>query len=119
MLARLAAALAGGRTTSVELVETCLKRIEEPAGEGTRTFMMVDDQGAREAALAMDALRRAGAEPSPYAGIPVSVKDLFDVRGQVTRAGSRDPRSPRRRGVTRRPLHACAERGSSSSVGQR
>jgi aspartyl-tRNA(Asn)/glutamyl-tRNA(Gln) amidotransferase subunit A len=37
----------------------------------------------------MDALRQAGAEPSAYAGIPVSVKDLFDVRGQVTRAGSR------------------------------
>jgi aspartyl-tRNA(Asn)/glutamyl-tRNA(Gln) amidotransferase subunit A len=37
----------------------------------------------------MDALRAAGSEPSPLAGIPVSVKDLFDVRGQVTRAGSR------------------------------
>ena len=37
----------------------------------------------------MDALRKANAAPSPFAGIPVSVKDLFDIRGQVTRAGSR------------------------------
>jgi aspartyl-tRNA(Asn)/glutamyl-tRNA(Gln) amidotransferase subunit A len=31
----------------------------------------------------------AGAAPSPYAGIPISIKDLFDVAGQETRAGSR------------------------------
>ena len=37
----------------------------------------------------MDRLRKANAAPSPYAGIPVSIKDLFDIKGQVTRAGSR------------------------------
>jgi aspartyl-tRNA(Asn)/glutamyl-tRNA(Gln) amidotransferase subunit A len=37
----------------------------------------------------MDALRRAKAAPSRFAGIPISIKDLFDIRGQVTRAGSR------------------------------
>ena len=37
----------------------------------------------------MDHLRKANAAPSPFAGIPVSIKDLFDIRGQVTRAGSR------------------------------
>jgi aspartyl-tRNA(Asn)/glutamyl-tRNA(Gln) amidotransferase subunit A len=37
----------------------------------------------------MDALRKANAAPSPFAGIPVSIKDLFDIKGQVTRAGSR------------------------------
>jgi aspartyl-tRNA(Asn)/glutamyl-tRNA(Gln) amidotransferase subunit A len=88
-LVQLADALASGHVTSEELVEECLARIAEPSGEGARTFVEVDSDGAREAAQAMDALRRAGAEPSPLAGIPVSVKDLFDVRGQVTRAGSR------------------------------
>ena len=88
-LAQLAADLAAGRTTSEELVEECLARIADPAGEGARTYLEVDADAARETARAMDALRRVGAEPSPYAGIPVSVKDLFDVRGQVTRAGSR------------------------------
>ena len=38
---------------------------------------------------AVDALRRAGRAPSPYAGIPIGVKDLFDVAGETTRAGSR------------------------------
>jgi aspartyl-tRNA(Asn)/glutamyl-tRNA(Gln) amidotransferase subunit A len=37
----------------------------------------------------MDRLRQINAAPSPFAGIPVSVKDLFDIKGQVTRAGSR------------------------------
>ncbi|MBV9423370.1 MAG: amidase [Solirubrobacterales bacterium] len=88
-LAQLAADLAEGRTTSQELVEECLTRIGDRGGEGERTYLEVDADGALATARAMDALRRASAEPSPYAGIPVSVKDLFDVRGQVTRAGSR------------------------------
>ncbi len=87
-IAELAVELAEGRTTSKELVEECLTRIADPDGEGARTYLAVDADGARAAASAMDALRAAEAEPSPYAGIPVSVKDLFDVRGQVTRAGS-------------------------------
>ena len=37
----------------------------------------------------MDHLRKAKAAPSRFAGIPVSIKDLFDIKGQVTRAGSR------------------------------
>ena len=88
-IADLAAQLAEGRTTSLTLVDGCLERIADPGGEGALAFNEVDADGAREAARAMDGLRRARAEPSPYAGIPVSVKDLFDVRGQVTRAGSR------------------------------
>lgn len=88
-LVELAGELAAGGTTSSALVEECLTRIADPDGEGKRAYLEVDADGAREAATAMDALRRLGAEPSPYAGIPVSVKDLFDVRGQVTRAGSR------------------------------
>jgi aspartyl-tRNA(Asn)/glutamyl-tRNA(Gln) amidotransferase subunit A len=80
--------LEAGRTSSEELVEQALGRIEDPAGEGRRAFLEVDGEAARRAARAMDAMREAGVEPSPYAGVPVSVKDLFDVRGQVTRAGS-------------------------------
>ena len=85
----LAARLSDGRTSSEELVEECLARVADPDGEGERTYLLVDADGARDAARAMDALRSSGAEPTPYAGIPVSIKDLFDVRGQVTRAGSR------------------------------
>ncbi len=88
-LATLAADLDAGRTTARKLVEECLARIADPAGEGARTFIHVDKDAALAAADAMDHLRKARAAPSPYAGIPMSIKDLYDIRGQVTRAGSR------------------------------
>src|SRR5712691_9588806 len=88
-LLALADDLAAGRTSARKLVEQCLARIADPAGEGQRVFIHVDKDAALEAADAMDHLRKAGAAPSPYAGIPVSIKDLFDIKGQVTRAGSR------------------------------
>jgi aspartyl-tRNA(Asn)/glutamyl-tRNA(Gln) amidotransferase subunit A len=88
-LATLAADLDAGRTTARKLVEQCLARIADPAGEGSRAFIHVDKDAAISAADAMDHLRKANAAPSPYAGIPVSIKDLYDIRGQVTRAGSR------------------------------
>jgi aspartyl-tRNA(Asn)/glutamyl-tRNA(Gln) amidotransferase subunit A len=88
-LATLADDLAHGRTSARKLVDECIARIADPAGEGIRTFIHVDRDAAIEAAEAMDRLRAAKAAPSPYAGIPVSIKDLFDIRGQVTRAGSR------------------------------
>jgi len=88
-LAALADDLASGRTTARKLVEECLARIADPNGEGQRTFIHVDRDAALAAADAMDTLRKANAAPSRFAGIPVSVKDLFDIKGQVTRAGSR------------------------------
>jgi aspartyl-tRNA(Asn)/glutamyl-tRNA(Gln) amidotransferase subunit A len=84
-----AQALADGRTTSRALVEQCLARIADPNGEGSRTFITVHANQARAMADAMDALRRAGREPSRYAGIPISLKDLFDIAGEPTPAGSR------------------------------
>ncbi len=59
------------------------------AAKACATFIHVDKDAALAAADAMDHLRKANAAPSPYAGIPVSIKDLYDIRGQVTRAGSR------------------------------
>src|SRR5258705_5472050 len=88
-LASLSADLETGRTTAGKMVEECLARIADPAGEGVRTFIHVDKAAAIAAADAMDHLRKANAAPSPYAGIPISIKDLFDIKGQVTRAGSR------------------------------
>ena len=79
----LAAALVAGRTTSRALVEAALADIADPA-----TFIAVYDQ-ARDAADAQDRLRRAGYVASPLAGLPVSIKDLFDVAGERTRAGSK------------------------------
>lgn len=86
-LTKLANDLALGRTTSRALVEACLARIDL-SPEGEATFIKVSREPALQAAGATDLLRRAGAAPSPWAGIPVSVKDLFDIEGDVTKAGS-------------------------------
>jgi aspartyl-tRNA(Asn)/glutamyl-tRNA(Gln) amidotransferase subunit A len=88
-LAALAEDLDSGRTSARKLVDQCLARIADTSGEGARAFIHVDTEAAIEAAEAMDRLREVKAAPSAYAGIPVSIKDLFDIRGQVTRAGSR------------------------------
>src|SRR5271165_1636515 len=88
-IASLADDLEAGRISARRLVEECLAKIADPNGEGQRTFIRVDKQAALDAADAMDHLRKANAAPSRFAGIPVSIKDLFDIKGQVTRAGSR------------------------------
>jgi len=84
MIASLAADLAAGRTTSRALVEAALESI---AGDGT-AYTLVAAARARVEADASDALRKAGIVASPLAGVPVSVKDLFDISGEVTTAGS-------------------------------
>ncbi|HEY2132079.1 MAG TPA: amidase, partial [Acetobacteraceae bacterium] len=84
----LAQALADGTTTSRALVEECLARIADPAGEGSRAFIKVDGERARAMADAMDVLRKANRAPGRYAGIPIALKDLFDVAGEPTPAGS-------------------------------
>jgi aspartyl-tRNA(Asn)/glutamyl-tRNA(Gln) amidotransferase subunit A len=86
-LARSARVLAAGKS-SRSLVEECLARIADPAGEGSRVFLKIHAEAARAAADQVDALRARGAAPSRFAGIPVSVKDLFDLAGDVTTAGS-------------------------------
>lgn len=81
--------LAAGRTSSRELVEQALARIADPAGEGARAFMKVHAESARAEAEHADRLRKAGVRRSAVDGLPISVKDLFDVAGEVTRAGSK------------------------------
>jgi aspartyl-tRNA(Asn)/glutamyl-tRNA(Gln) amidotransferase subunit A len=86
---QLARSLASGSVTSRVLVEQSLARIADPAGEGARAFVKVYTETACAMADAMDMLRRAGRAPSLYAGIPIALKDLFDVAGEPTPAGSR------------------------------
>ena len=88
-VAQLAAELAKGNTTSRELVEQALTRIAASDGEGKRAFLKVYTESARADADYSDRLRKRGVRRSPIEGLPVSLKDLFDVAGEVTRAGSR------------------------------
>ena len=86
---QLAADLAAGRTSARELTAEALARIEDPRGEGGRAFVKVYKQQAIAAADASDAMRKAGLVPGPLAGVPVSIKNLCDVAGETTLAGSK------------------------------
>jgi aspartyl-tRNA(Asn)/glutamyl-tRNA(Gln) amidotransferase subunit A len=88
-LADLSTALAEGHTSSRALVELSLARIQDPDGEGRRAFIRVHAEQALAQADAMDLLRHAGRAPGPYAGIPFSIKDLADIAGEPTAAGSK------------------------------
>jgi len=86
---QLAADLAAGRTTSRTLTEEALDRIGDAKGEGKRAFIKVYKTQALAAADASDVLRKAGIVASPLSGIPVSIKNLCDVAGEITLSGSR------------------------------
>ena len=86
---QLAAAMRSGATTSVALVQAALARISDPAGQGQKSFVTVMEEKARYSSAAADQLIDRGYVSSRLAGLPISVKDLFDIAGQVTRSGSK------------------------------
>lgn len=92
----LSQALSEGAIRSEELLTQCFARIHDTQGEGGRTFIRLFEGEAMATAKAVDRARQnlnkhdgKGAALPPYAGIPISVKDLFDLSGSVTTAGSR------------------------------
>jgi aspartyl-tRNA(Asn)/glutamyl-tRNA(Gln) amidotransferase subunit A len=87
-LAELRTALNEGRATSLQLTDAALAHIADPDGEGVRVYTKVYSPQARAAAQASDLLRGAGLARSPIDGLPISIKDLFDVAGDTTLAGS-------------------------------
>ena len=62
---------------SADLVRDCLNAIQNPSGEGERTFTQVYEGISNPSGN------------GPLAGLPISIKDLFDVAGEVTTAGSK------------------------------
>ncbi len=87
VLADLLAAQARGETSAVSLLDHAMQRIRE-ADDG-RIHTAVFEATARAEARAVDILREGGVPAAPLAGLPVALKVLFDVAGQVTHAGSR------------------------------
>jgi Asp-tRNAAsn/Glu-tRNAGln amidotransferase A subunit and related amidases len=81
--------LASRKIASRQLVEQSLAAIKDPQGEGARTFLSVHEKEALAAADRVDAQRRGGAKLPALAGIPISIKDLFDEAGVVTLGGSK------------------------------
>src|SRR3954447_22031476 len=70
-------------------LEAALTHINDPAGEGARACLTIYRDAARDAADAADERAKAGISLGALDGAIVSIKDLFDVAGEVTRAGSK------------------------------
>jgi aspartyl-tRNA(Asn)/glutamyl-tRNA(Gln) amidotransferase subunit A len=77
------------RASCRDRLERALGRIADPKGEGVRACLTVYAEAARVAADAADARAARGASLGPFDGTIVSIKDLFDVAGEPTRAGSK------------------------------
>lgn len=87
-LSQYSAALATGQLSNRTIVEACLAAAADSSGEGARTFTTVYAASAQAAADSVDKRRRNGVPQGLLAGLPISIKDLFDVAGEPTRAGS-------------------------------
>jgi aspartyl-tRNA(Asn)/glutamyl-tRNA(Gln) amidotransferase subunit A len=70
------------------LAERCLAAARDPGGEGIRVYTELFEETALGAAEASDRRLAQGHPARPLEGLAVSVKDLFDVQGSVTRAAS-------------------------------
>lgn len=95
-----AEALRSGSTTSVELTRTALKAIDELDGQ-LGAFVIVDHEGALEAAERADRALASGEDTGPLAGMPIAVKDIVDIADQPTKCGSAAyPSTPAARDAT-------------------
>jgi aspartyl-tRNA(Asn)/glutamyl-tRNA(Gln) amidotransferase subunit A len=79
--------LRAGQTSSAETTEACLRAIQDRDGT-LNAFILVMADAARARAREADAELAAGHDHGPLHGVPISLKDLFDVRGLATTAAS-------------------------------
>jgi AtzE family amidohydrolase len=84
----IAAAVRSRRVTARSVTELALKRIATTHGK-LNAFTTVTTERARKEAADVDAALDAGRDPGPLAGVPYAVKNLFDLAGVVTVAGSK------------------------------
>src|ERR1700730_13104890 len=84
---RIASAVKSGEASALAAVEAALARIER-LNPKLNAFTAVVAERARKTAKAIDALS-GGNAPGPLAGVPFAVKNLFDVKGLATVAGSK------------------------------
>ena len=88
-VSQLGVAMADGRATAVDLVDSYLARIEAYDQQGpTLNAMIVLNPLARQEAMALDEERSAGRIRGPLHGVPVVVKDNYDTSELPTTAGA-------------------------------
>ena len=85
--AALVRAIAIGELSAVEALQASIARIEATDGR-TNAFTGRSFARARGEAAAIDAQRARGVALPPLAGLPYAVKNLYDIEGEVTLAGS-------------------------------
>jgi aspartyl-tRNA(Asn)/glutamyl-tRNA(Gln) amidotransferase subunit A len=85
--AGLAAAIAAGEVSALEVADAHLARIDE-VDDRVRAFLHVAADGARRAARAVDERRAAGQVLGPLAGVPLALKDVFTTTDMPTTCGS-------------------------------
>ena len=78
--------LRSGQTSCVDLVEEALAAAQKQ--EALRAFITITGDGAKAAALQLDAELKSGHDRGPFHGIPIAIKDLFYTSGIRTTAGS-------------------------------
>ncbi len=86
--AELAATIASGETSAVEVTRAHLERIARVDGD-VHAFLHVDAEGAVAAAQAVDERRAAGDKLGPLAGVPIALKDVFTTTDMPTTCGSK------------------------------
>jgi aspartyl-tRNA(Asn)/glutamyl-tRNA(Gln) amidotransferase subunit A len=86
--ADLAAAIASGDLSAVEVTRAHLDRIAK-VDDKVNAFLHIDAEGALASAAAVDAKRAAGGTLGPLAGVPLALKDVFTTHGMPTTCGSK------------------------------
>ncbi len=80
-------ALRQGRTTCVQILESCLEQVEEWEPK-VHAWVVLDRVNALKRARALDDELKAGTDRGPLHGVPIGIKDIFDVAGLPTACGS-------------------------------
>ena len=84
----LARAIRAGERSAVSVIETCLDRVTARDASLNAVTRLLAERALGQARR-IDSVVGSGGDPGPLAGVPFGIKDLFDVEGLVTTAGSR------------------------------
>eukprot|EP01136_Pigoraptor_vietnamica_P012709 Opistho-1_new@52919 len=87
-LSQTAHAVSSGQLSAAEALDACIARIEATEAR-VNAFTGTRFEAARAQAARVDAMRARGEPLGPLAGVPFAVKNLFDIAGEVTLAGSK------------------------------